>query len=496
VPTLSFSALFGLAALAPGPRSGAAEPQKPLRAGAATTNISPWLGLSINGNRLDVKVAHVHDELHARAVVLDDGRTRLAIVVCDSCMIPREVVADAKRLIRERSVLEADHVLISATHSHSCPAATPVWQSDPDEQYRRFLAVRIADAVQGAINNLAPARIGWGIGKDDRQVFNRRWRMKPGTIPPDPFGRTNDRVRTNPPRQSPDLIEPAGPTDPDLPVVSLQSPGGRPIALLANYALHYVGGNGSGHASADYFGMFAERVEDLLKAGRSDPPFVAMMSNGASGDINNVNFREPLKPSPHYARMHAVADELAEEAARVAGAIEYRDGVTLDARATDLRLGVRLPGPEDVARAESVLAKAKGPVMQTAEENYARDTLLMREYPVEVDVTVQALRIGDLGVVAIPCEVFAQIGLMIKAKSPLKPTFTIELANGYNGYLPTKDQHALGGYETWRARSSYLEIEAADRISAKALELLQDLEAARATLRSEVTSGGRGLITR
>lgn len=148
-------------AIAAGGVTSAAEKPTSLRAGAATSNISPWIGLSINGNMRDNKVAHVHDELHARAVVLDDGASRLAIVVCDSCMVPREVVADAKRLIRERSEIDPDHVLISATHAHSAPAAASVFQSDPDERYRQFLALRIADAVHRAVNNLAPAdRLG------------------------------------------------------------------------------------------------------------------------------------------------------------------------------------------------------------------------------------------------------------------------------------------------------------------------------------------------
>lgn len=278
------SALLGLAAswVVFGARAAEAQPQRPFRAGAATSNISPWLGLSINGNMRDVKAAYVHDELHARALVLDDGRTKLAIVVCDSCMIPREIVAEAKQRIRERSGLEPDHVLISATHAHSCPTAGGVFQSDPDANYRRFLAVKIADAVSRAITNLAPARIGWGVGRNADQVHNRRWRMKPGTIPTDPFGQTTDRVKMNPPVASPNLIEPAGPIDPDVSVVSVQGSDGRPLALLANYSLHYVGGVGPGHASADYFGAFADRVQELLGADRLDPPFVAMMSNGTS----------------------------------------------------------------------------------------------------------------------------------------------------------------------------------------------------------------------
>ena len=134
----------------------------------------------------------------------------------------------------------------------------------------------------------------------------------------------------------------------------------------------------------------------------------------------------------------------------MAQATPYHDRASLDARAAELMLGVRQPSFEEVARAESLVGQAKEPDLKTVEEIYARETLLLSKYPREVPVTVQALRVGPLGIVAIPCEVFAEIGLELKAKSPLKPTFTIELANGYNGYLPTKAQHALGGYETWR----------------------------------------------
>ncbi len=457
----------------------AADPPKVFRAGAAMTNISPWLGLSMNGGMRDNTVVQVHDELHARAIVLDDGSTRLALVVCDSCVIPREIVAEAKRLIRDRSHLEPDHVLISATHAHSCPTAGAAFQSEPDARYTEFLAVRIADAVQQGINNLAPAKIGWGAGRNADQVFNRRWKMKPGTIAPSPFG-TTDLVKMNPTPGSSDLVEPAGPIDPQVSVVSVQTLQGRPIALLANYSLHYVGGVGPGHASADYFGAFADRVQQLLQADRLDPPFVAIMSNGTSGDINNINFREAPPRWTAYSRIRLVADVLAGEAVRVARSIDHREQVTLDARAADLKLGVRKPDAEEIARAETIVKNAAGPEMKTLDEIYARETLLISKRPDQVDATIQALRIGSLGIVAIPCEVFVEIGLDLKARSPLKPVFTIELANGYNGYLPTKAQHALGGYETWRARSSYLEVDAADKITVKALELLGDLKSAEA----------------
>lgn len=469
--------LFGALLLSSCGISGEARAaEKPFRAGAATSNISPWLGVSINGNMRDVKAAHVHDELHARALVLDDGATRLAFVVCDACMIPREVVLEAKQRIQEMAKISPDHVLISATHAHSCPASAGVFQSDADPHYPHYLAMKIADAVQRGVTNLAPARIGWGFGQNDRQVFNRRWRMKPGTIPVNPFGRTDEQAKMNPPVASPDLIEPAGPIDPAVPVVAVQTLEGRPLALLANYSLHYVGGVGPGHISADYYGAFADRVQQLLDADRQDPPFVAMMSNGTSGDINNIDFRNKRAGSPAYGRIKLVAEDLAQEATRVAKSITFQDHVSLDARAVDLHLGVRKPGSEEVARAEAIIARAGGPEMKTLDEIYARESVLLTKYPDTVDVNIQALRIGDLGIVAIPCEVFAEIGLKIRAESPFPKTFTIELANGYNGYLPTKDQHALGGYETWRARSSYLEVDAASKITAQALDLLKALK--------------------
>src|SRR4051794_5369095 len=111
-------------------------------------------------------------------------------------------------------------------------------------------------------------------------------------------------------------------------------------------------------------------------------------------------------------------------------------------------------------------------MLKTLPEIYARETVLLAKYPAKVKARLQAIRIGELGIVSSPCETFVETGLEIKKKSPLKPTFTIELANGYNGYLPTPEQHRAGGYETWRARSSYVEAEAAPKITATLLELL------------------------
>ncbi len=435
---------------------------KQFRAGAATANISPWMGISINGNMTDQKGTNLHDQLHARAIVLDDGENRLAICVADSCLIYREIFEEAKKIIHARSGLPVENILMSATHTHSAPAVVSIYQSEANKEYQRFLSLRLADAVLQAINQLAPAKIGWGVGSEPRQVFNRRWKLRPGVINKDPWGRTNDLVKMNPPAGSADLLDPAGPTDPDVPVVALKSLDGKPIALLANYSMHYCGGVGAATYSADYFGAFCDRVQQRLAADRQDPPFVAIMSNGTSGDCNNINFRDTPVAEPPFARINRVANALADVATAVYGKIEWHDWVPVKSAQQEIKLGVRRPKQGEVEQARMALDKTTA--RNLLPEIYARETVLLADFPEQVPLTLQAHRIGDLAIAAIPCEVFAEIGLELKKRSPFQQAFTIELANGYNGYLPTPTQHKLGGYETWRSRASYLEVDASVKI--------------------------------
>jgi neutral ceramidase len=212
----------------------------------------------------------------------------------------------------------------------------------------------------------------------------------------------------------------------------------------------------------------------MLEADKVKPSFIGILSNGTSGDINNINYGAAAPPRrAEYEQIRVVADRVARAAHAAHATIEHRPWAKLAAAHQEVELGVRLPDAADLARAKEILAKAEGRVLKTLPEVYARETVLLAKYPPRVKLILQALRVGELGIAAIPCEVFVEIGLEIKKKSPLRPTFTIELANGYNGYLPTPAQHQLGGYETWRARSSYLEVAASDRITATVLELLK-----------------------
>lgn len=454
----------------------AQDTDRTFKAGAYAADITPeTFPVSSAGSMSPRNATQAHDPLQARCLVLDDGENKLAFAVCDSCMIPREIFDAAKQRVAEEIGIPTSNILMSATHTHTAVTATPVFQSDVETEYCEFLIERIADGIIQAHSQREPAQIGWAVGNNPRQVFNRRWYLRPGVPLGDPFDRGTDKVRMNPPRASSQLLKPAGLTDPEVPVLAVRAVDGRPISVLANYSLHYVGGVPSASLSGDYFGEFANQLTTLIGAAGADPPFVGIMSNGTSADINNINFFENTPSQQPFDQIRLVAADVAQSAHAAWERVEYQDWVSLSAREQEIDLGVRKPTDKEIVRARRLLDEAGEGVLRGLQAIYAGETMDLTEYPSTVSVKLQALRIGGLAITTTPCETFVETGLAIKQQSPFKPTFTIELANGYNGYLPTPEQHALGGYETWRAKSSYLTVDAEPQIRATLLNLLQDL---------------------
>ncbi len=469
--TVFFSVAYAFSC--PSEISAADTQRRVLRAGAVAIDITPTsFPVSSAGNMTPHEAATTHDPLYARCLVLDNGETKIAIVTCDSCMIPREIFDAAKQQATNKTGIAVDHILCSATHTHSAVTVTPVFQSLVQEEYVNFLTTRIAEGIIDAHSQLTPARVGWAIGNNPRQVFNRRWFLRPGTPIDDPFDRGTDAVRMNPAPNSKSLLQPAGPIDPDLVVLAVQSPDGRPIAVWANYSLHYVGGVPSNVLSADYFGEFARQFSGLIDATEQSPPFVAAMTNGTSGDINNVNFFDGTANQQPFEQIRLVASDVAASTYSAYQRIEYHDWVRLRMQETEIELGVRRPDETELSRARKLIKDAGPGPWHDRRLIYANETIAVANYPATVKIKLQAIRIGELGIVSSPCETFVETGLAIKKQSPLKPTFTIELANGYNGYLPTPEQHKWGGYETWRAKSSYLATDAEPKIRETMLKLL------------------------
>ena len=450
-----------------GAEGGKPSAEKVFRAGAFAMDVSPTkLPVIVSGSSLAHGATKVVDPLHARCLVLDDGAAQIAIVVVDSLLIPRPMMDEIKQLAHQKTKIPVDRMLISTTHTHTAPCVYGVLGSDRDEAYTAFLPAKIVDGIERAYKNLTPARIGWAMGKDPTNVFCRRFLMKPGTAPTNPFtGKKNDRAQMNPGYLNPNAVGRTGPADPDVAVVSIQTRDGRPLALVSNYSTHYAG---SIPVSADYFAVFCTEIEKRIGAENLDPPFVAMLSNGTSGDANCCDFTKPRREFDRF----TVGRDVAQAAFQAYKTIKHYDWVPLVMEEARLTLKVRKPTAEEVKEAKPVFDTLPNGKPRTWPEIYARETVIMAQWPDTREIKLQAIRIGQLGITAMPNEVYGSTGLRIKAESPLKPTFNASLANGYAGYLPPPEQHKLGGYTTWRARSSCLEEEAEPKIVAKLLELL------------------------
>jgi hypothetical protein len=326
------------------------------------------------------------------------------------------------------------------------------------------------------VNNLRPAEIAFGRVDIPEHVFNRRWIMKDGTAPVNPFGIV-DKVKMNPPGGSPNLVEPAGPTDPTVSIIALREPGGRLISVFTAYSLHYVGGVGSGHVSADYYGMYCEALKKLQPDADNDPPFVALMANGTSGDVNNINFRTPRKSKPPYEHMREVADDVAQKVNAEVKKLTWTNSAPLAARYRELGISWRKVDEKTLAWAKETEAKA--PRIQGKADLsaiYATRVLRLADASPETKAPVQVLRIGDVCIGTSPCETFAETGLEFKKRSPFEKSFMIEIAHGYYGYMPTPRHFELGGYETW-AGTNALEPQASVKIMDALLEMAAEVKA-------------------
>jgi hypothetical protein len=446
-----------------------------LRAGTAIVDITPqeW-PLAPRGSFFPRPTDSAHDPLYVRCLVLDDGDTTIALTLVDSCMVHRDVLDPAKQEASAATGIPTEHMLVSATHTHSAPFANAQHGTPQELAYQKLLFQGIVDAIVQASENRQPAKVGWSGFDLPDEVFNRRWFLKPGKMPTNPFGKDTDIVKMNPPRNNDLLINPAGPVDPEVSVLYVVNAQGRPLCVYANYSLHYVGNTG-GQISADYFGEFSRLMP--VRLGRTSEDFVAMLSNGTSGDINNINFRNPRPRREPFEQIRIVAGKTADAATRAIRQIDSTTGdVKLAMRQREITLNHRVPTDREVERAKRLVAldpeeAEKQPRLSLA---YAKRTLALAEQPPTTKVLIQTVRIGDLAICALPFEVLVEIGLQLKAESPAGDTFVVELANGGYGYLPTPEQHEFGGYETWLTTNK-VQFDASTILVDNLLEMLNEI---------------------
>lgn len=448
------------------------------RSGFAETDVTPAFGMEQPGGYGKVYHRAFHDACKVRASVFDDGRKTVALVGIDALVAPRVVVDKARAAIAARTGMTPESILIGASHSHSSGPVGMIlpgeydFAPDPfirklayerssgaDPKYLDQLTRGIVEAVVDAWSSRRALRLGAGTGREERAAFNRRHRMKNGI------------TYTHPGRGNPDMLDYAGPIDPEVGVIGAWDDEGRLVGCIVNYACHAT--TSPGGISANWIYYLEKTIRGALDADQA----VVVFLQGCSGDITQVDNKSPYASPTGDEQARLVGGRVGAEAVKVLLSMHRGVLTPVDFAVETVRIRRRAPAAERVAKARELAGqdpKVVGPAQWTfAKELVLADALVRHEPAVAAEF--QAVQVGPVLFTSNPGETFVEIGLAIKKQSRFPMTFPVELANGCVGYVATEE--ALGpqggGYETRLTSYTNLEPKAAATFIATATKLSQ-----------------------
>ncbi|MCY4109834.1 MAG: hypothetical protein OXG11_12510 [Chloroflexi bacterium] len=429
-----------------------------IRAGFASRDITAPVGAEIPGSfvrRVNQGVLH---PLEVSACVVDNGQGAVALVGVDALFVPGDLVRLALDRIESRTDLKRDQVLIGASHTHCGGPVFDGLASRADPAYVESVGEAIASAVVEAQAHLEESEIGIGLGQLVGISFNRRFLMtdgteithpgKPGTVHHD------------------EIVAVAGPIDPTVDVLAVRNMRGEVTGIVVCFACHstVVGGD---LQTPDYAHYLRTRLRRHFGDGL---PVVFLL--GACGDVTQVdNMSEGSESGPSHAEM--MGQWLAGEARRAVDLVDWLDEAAIESSVVMETLSIRELPDADAERPPFGLGSAPEYEPVYAQERAA--VAEMRRANPTVETPIQALRIGPLGIVTNGSEFFCEYGLRIKRASPFSFTWVVSLANDYIGYVPTAQAFISGGYEPRTARSSFLAINAGQKIVTSSLGVLGEL---------------------
>lgn len=412
-----------------------------LRLGTAAVKITPPLGIPLAGYYSPRGSDGVLEDLYAKVAVLDDGQTRVAMVVCDLITVPRHTVIEARKLIEQQAQLPGGNVMISATHTHTGPVLTRESSRDDSDgggselvkKYTAELPAKIAQGVVEASGRLAPVRASYARGYEDRLAFNRRFWMKDGS------------VGWNPGKHNPNTIRPVGPIDPEIGVVYFETAEAKPALTYVNYAMH-ADTTGGLKCWPDFPGVLARRLAEV-----KGDQMLSIFANGACGNLNHINVQwSDRQHGPEEAvRLGTI---LAGDVLKTYMDLKPVAGGALRVRSEVVSLPLAPITESDLADAQDVIQRgSKAKFLEQVQAYKVLDVAGRKGQSWEAEVQVMALG-QELAWVALSGEVFVELGLSIKAASPFKQTHVVELANGSFSYIPNRSAYAEGNYEVVSAR--------------------------------------------
>lgn len=421
-----------------------------LRVGAAAADFIADDTMPIGGSILAGTARGQEGRLRAVAVVLEKpGDGKLAIVACDILMITRDLLDPVARQIEASTGIPAERVLINCTHTHHAPSTVRIHGYDRVPAFCEEVQRKILRAVQEANAHLSESACDflYQLGHEETVGMNSRLLLGDGTI----FW-IGDRA---------DTVRPTGPFDPELPVLAFRDAGQHWRALLFNHSTHTIGALAPGKRSPAFYGLAAQDFEKELGG-------VTGFIEGASGSTHNIGgatpvpeaikrISEAVRAALAQATPHPV-DKIAALKRPFTFRVRHFDEAKEDAAVTaycEKRAALRARSTIDVFR------------------NMRRE--LAPQQGQERTTWLQAIRIGDVAIAAVPAEFFTKLGLDIKNRSPFRNTLVAELANDWIGYVPDQDAFKLGGYQVWTGFHSYCEPGTGERIVDEMVAMLHEI---------------------
>jgi neutral ceramidase len=416
----------------------------PLRVGRAAVKITPEPGTPMAGYYNIRLATGTHDDLMAKAIVFEKDGKKAALVACDLVALAPDIIEDARRITEQATGIPGASIMISATHSHTGPVITGRGTRDSAyggdmpilKKYMAELPARIAESVKQANATLREARVSVGVGKEPALAFNRRFFMKDGT------------VGWNAGKLNPNIVKPAGPIDPDVNVVYLEAEDKTPLASYVNYACHLdtVGGM---EWSADYPYTLSSILGKVKGA-----DMLTVFTIGTAGNINHIDV-STKRPQKGHVEAERIGTVLAGEVLKTYTRMMPAGEGPLRTRSEIVPLTLPKVTPSDVDRARTIAAKIKaGESTKFLDSVFAFQALdVAARQGKAFHAEVQVIALGnDIAWVALPGEIFVELGMAIKKASPFPNTIVVELAHGPTTYIPNDAAFAQGNYEVVSSR--------------------------------------------
>jgi hypothetical protein len=441
-----------------------------LKIGAAEIDITPPVGHRMAGYFDERLATGIHDPLKAKAIILQQGTQQIALVFCDLVGLSLNVTTNARSKASEKTGIPISNIMICATHSHTGPLFDDVRRhyfhelavaehgSDPQEKiyYPAFLIERLVEVIVEAHAKLHAAQLEAGIATQENLTFNRRYLMK------------NGKVAFNPGQLNPNIVRPAGPSDPDVGILlARDAPSKQPFAGATIFAMHSDTMGGSLY-SADY----AYYLQQTLRQKFGDE-FISAFGAGTCGDLNhiNVNKKEPFKGPEVTERLGSTLGHTVLDASTRLSLIDHP---SLAVRTKTLQVPLQEVTQEQLADARSKISKLGDTNTDFFVKVVAVKVLDLAMRGPTCPMEVQVFQLDpDTAIVCLPCEIFVELGLAIKHASPFKKTMVISICNDRPSYVPTKKAFTEGSYEVTNAR---VKPGAGEMLVEAAIELLKQVK--------------------